>query len=830
MIDGHGVEVSYAELARRADAFAAAVGTQPHLLLLSMNNEIDAVIAYLGALRGGHPVILTGDADTAATTRLTAMFEPDVQCVGTTIVSRMKQDGKALHHDLAVLLSTSGSTGSVKLVRVSSTALDANARSIAEYLEIAADDRALTSLPLTYSYGLSVLNSHLAAGAAVVLTGRSVIDHEFWRLAEASAATSLAGVPYTYELLEKTGFRNLELPALRTLTQAGGRLPAELVATYADWASTTGRRFFTMYGQTEATARIAYLGPAEMHDYPGCIGRAVPGGTLRLRAVDGQPEDVGELIYRGPNVMMGYATRRDDLARGAELEELATGDLASEVAPDVFRIVGRLGRFAKIAGLRIGFDDIESLLLEHGIAAKVAGDDTIVAVATCDADLAAAQALVAARCAIPAAALAFVAVSEWPRLVSGKIDYAALTALGRAEQVAAAAAQTVSAGSLHFAPAFAPLLRGRSASPDDSFMTLAGDSLSYVQVSIAIERQLGSLPMGWESLTLAELDAMLPFAVQRTSNTRIVAGEMLVRVAAIGTVVVGHIGDITAVKGGGAALLMTAGYNLARFQSQRLAGEDRWQIIATFLKRVILPAYLMILLIAGLSKSADLSLPTLLLVSNYFGEQRGPLLPFWFIETLLQAMVLTVALFSVAPLRRWAIAHAWEAGLAFVGLSMAAKMLVPMLFTISQIAGGDRTLDAWAYAFALGLLLAAARTLTQRVFAVTLAGVLAAFDWELIDPHTAWLTAAAAIILFLPRVPIWTPLARIIAFLAQISFYIYITHMLAIQIVRWHLHLSSPALALALSIVFGAGLYVVWSAALHYARRHLRAPSRASGR
>lgn len=823
LIDETGVIVSYAELARRANAFAAAVGDRPHLMLLAFDNSVDAVVAYVGALRGRHPVILTADSGVAAD-RLAAAFGPDIVARGTQITARSPHDEARLHPDLAVLLSTSGSTGSAKLVRLSAAAVDANARSIAEFLEIGPGERAITTLPPSYSYGLSVVNSHLASGASLLLTARSVIDPGLWELARHHGATSLAGVPYTYELLEKIGFRDMDLPALRTLTQAGGRLSLDLVRLYADWAEAPGRRFVTMYGQTEATARIAWLPPADLPRLAGAIGRAIPGGTLALRPVDGQPAHVGELIYTGPNVMMGYATSAADLARGAELGELATGDLAEMVEPGTFRIVGRLGRFAKIAGLRVGFDDIEAILGDAGIEARVAGNDSGVAVAlvaASDDDRARAASLIAARTTIPANAVAVITVPEWPRLVSGKIDYASLIAAGAAARRDDAERSRAAAGASPIAAAFAPLLGGNAAAPGDSFTSLHGDSLSYVQVSMDIERALGDLPANWETLTIAQLEAAVP-AEPRASALRTIPGEMLVRVAAIATVVAGHIGDMTALKGGGAVLLMTADYNLSRFQGARLAGPDRWRIVGNLLERVVLPAYLMILLIAGLSASASLSLPTLLLVSSYAGENRGPLLPFWFIETLLHAMIVTVALYSFAPVRRFAVESPWRFALALLGVAVAAKLIVPTLVVIPQIAENERTLDAWGYAFALGLVLAAARTSVQKLACVALAAGLAAWDWEVIGSHTLWLAGATAVVLFAPRIRLWRPLANAVSFLAQISFYIYITHMLAIQIVRWQLHLTSPVLALALSVVLGAAFYFAWEAFVRQAGAMLR--------
>jgi acyl-CoA synthetase (AMP-forming)/AMP-acid ligase II len=242
-------------------------------------------------------------------------------------------------------------------VRLSYAAIDANAKQIAEYLELTARDRPITTLPIHYSYGLSVVTSHLNVGATIILTGQSVIDAAFWQLVRKEEVTSLAGVPYTYELLDRVGFRDMSLPSLRTLTQAGGRLPPETVRRYTEWAKARDARFFVMYGQTEATARMSYMPPARILDAPDCIGIPIPRGSFRLIDETGttisSPGTVGELVYSGPNVMLGYALSPDDLSKGRELEELRTGDLASRDAQGLYRIVGRKSRFAKLYGLRI---------------------------------------------------------------------------------------------------------------------------------------------------------------------------------------------------------------------------------------------------------------------------------------------------------------------------------------------------------------------------------------------------------------------------------------------------------------------------------------------
>lgn len=272
---------------------------------------------------------------------------------------------------MAVLLSTSGSTGSPRLVRLSYSALQENASSIAVYLGLNKAERPITTLPMHYSYGLSVINSHLAVGATLVLNTDSVISRSFLERLKIQGVTSLSGVPYTYQMLWRTGFFNQELPHLRTLTQAGGRLDEKLLRLLSGYASTTGRRFFVMYGQTEACARISYVPPDCLNKKIGSIGVPIPGGKLEVEA------ETGELIYYGSNVMLGYAECRSDLALGDENQGcLRTGDLGWVDDDGFYYVTGRIKRFIKISGNRIGLDEVENALqVELGMPIAVGGSD-----------------------------------------------------------------------------------------------------------------------------------------------------------------------------------------------------------------------------------------------------------------------------------------------------------------------------------------------------------------------------------------------------------------------------------------------------------------------
>ena len=255
-------------------------------------------------------------------------------------------------------MSTSGSTGSPRLVRLSWDNLRSNAEAIAASLAIRPTDRAVTSLPVHYCYGLSVVQRHLVAGASVVLTDQSVADPCFWDLARRARVTTLAGVPHSFELLDRVGFAQMALPHLRHLTQAGGRLDPQRVVELGRARDATGFDLVVMYGATEATARMAYL-PPDLAPTTRPVGVPVP-GTWRVDLV------VGEIVYSGPNVMLGYAESPTDLALGRTIDRLHTGDLGRWTADGLLEDTGRRSRRARSSVTGVDLDHVERGLRAQG--------------------------------------------------------------------------------------------------------------------------------------------------------------------------------------------------------------------------------------------------------------------------------------------------------------------------------------------------------------------------------------------------------------------------------------------------------------------------------
>src|SRR5690554_2623406 len=445
-------QLSYVELEQRiqqaGQQLSATCKTdsgQVALLALQFSSTIDAVVMYLAAIRCQVPVLLV-DPELAEPAKLHMYEQLGVGFEFTAGSNEQQGELKQLRADchgpasgaVALMLSTSGSSGSPKAVMLSATNLQSNTTAITQYLPIQPSDVAITTLPLHYSYGLSVLNTHLAVGAAVVLTEQPLMSREFWQLARNHKVTSLAGVPFHYQMLQMLRIERMELPAMRYLTQAGGKLDAKAVSHFAQLAANKGWQLFVMYGQTEATARMAFVPPELIGEHPDVIGQAIPGGRFEIRDLDtNEPITAagqeGQLWYFGDNVMLGYAEQRKHwLQPPAAAQELATGDLACWTAQGLVKITGRLSRFIKIRGKRIQLDHLEQKLKELGAPVYCCGhdDQLFFALATTENKqaLTMVKQLVTEELHLHPSLWATVQLKEIPYLASGKVNYTALLA------------------------------------------------------------------------------------------------------------------------------------------------------------------------------------------------------------------------------------------------------------------------------------------------------------------------------------------------------------------------------------------------------------------
>ncbi len=791
------VELSHAALARLVADRARTWGPERRLVLVEGATDLDSLVAYLAALQHGHVALVVPDARRAQRDAMVAAYDPDVVCVaGARDDVRRDTSSHDLHPDLALLLSTSGTTGSPKLVRLSRANVSTNATAIADYLALTPTDRAITALPLHYCYGLSVLHSHLVAGASVVLTASSVVDECFWELFARTGATTLAGVPHTFDLLATSGFEGRDLPTLRQVTQAGGRLDPDAVRRWSSFGRSCGWDLVVMYGATEATARMAYLPPHLTGDHPSAIGIAVPGGHLRLDETADERPGVGELVYSGPNVMLGYAESPADLALGRRTTELRTGDLA-RLDDGLFEVVGRLNRHAKVFGLRLDLDGLERHLRTEidRRACVVATDRAVHVFLTSTRGSASVRTLTTRHCGLPPHAVVVSVLPQAPMTSSGKADYAALAVLAAGAGNEPTTAPQHGMVRDHFA-----LVLGRpDARATDSFVDLGGDSLSYVELATRLADTFGDdLPSAWHTRRIGELERLAAQVGSADSARRGWARldtTIGLRALAILFVVASHV-DLVALEGGAHLLLALAGYNFARFQLSAAGGARvRLRHGLSALAQLIVPAVLWVGAAAVVLGSYDLT--TVLFLREFLNSSEwDDQWQLWFLQSLVWLTAAALALTCLPVLHRLERRTPFRFALVVLVVTAVARFA-----DVGLRAGPTQryTTLVVAFVFVLGWLGARADTTRRRVVVSVLAAVLTiGFFGQL--PREAIVLGGFLLALWLPHVCVPTWVARTAGVLAGASLFIYLTH--------WQVYppledSGHPWLALGASLVVG---------------------------
>ncbi len=422
------------------------------LTMIICRNTVGAISGYAALINRGYPMLPVSDELTPEKRKeLMNVYRPGLLLVPKEfrgsfmamkelleikdyiLLKTNYRDRFPVHPQLGQLITTSGSTGSAKFVRQSKENLRFNAAAHVTALQISSADKTITALPLQYTYGLSILHTNLRQGASMVVTRSGVMDSEFWDLVEAEDVTCFHGVPNTYDMLHRIGLFEDEFPSLRLMSQAGGKLSRELQEYYGRYAAENGKSFVIMYGQSEATAAISWLPPEDTLRKPGSVGFVVPGGSISLMDGEGNPVEgahkQGELVYRGPNVAMGYAQCGEDLNRGDEWNgALRTGDMAELDEDGCVFITGRLKRFIKLAGHRVSLDEVDSTIMDelNIFSVSVGTDDHLTVFVTDEHEKDMVADFVPKVLSAARANLKVLTVSEFPRNEGGKILYSEL--------------------------------------------------------------------------------------------------------------------------------------------------------------------------------------------------------------------------------------------------------------------------------------------------------------------------------------------------------------------------------------------------------------------
>ena len=446
-----GKKIDYSVLHADADKLGHQIKRRS-LVFLLCSNDYETVAAYIGLLKSRSvPVLIQSTISDGLLSNLLATYKPsyiylpqnrEIKLEGikpvyeteTCLLVKTAYDiDYAIHNDVALLLTTSGSTGSPKFVKQSYKNINANAESIARYLNISEQDRPIATMPMSYTYMLSIIQSHLLKGASICMTGHSILTREFWALLNNVKATTFGGVPYTYQMLKKLRFAQMELPSLTYLTQAGGHLGEKTAAEFIDICHAKNLEFIVMYGQAEATARMAYLPWEHARRKPGSIGISIPGGRFWLENENGKKIETsdteGELVYQGDNVSMGYATTCYDLEKGdLNQGQLHTGDLAKRDDDGFYYITGRKKRFLKMFGNRVNLNEVEGLVSSAGFgdAACTGQDDLLQIFITREKIEPDVRKYISQQTGLHPSGIRVTALPEIPRSESGKVLYSQL--------------------------------------------------------------------------------------------------------------------------------------------------------------------------------------------------------------------------------------------------------------------------------------------------------------------------------------------------------------------------------------------------------------------
>ena len=389
---------SYNDLIKYAEKINFGV-PERSIILTFCNNSFEFIASYVGFLRNKSiQILLDENINLKSLNKIIKLYKPNyiflpqkknfkksglVKKIGKFCFIKTKYLNKNLNipKELGLLLSTSGSIGSPKFVKISYSNLNFNTNSIAKYLKISPKDRLITTLNPSYTYGLSKINSHLSMGASILVSDYSLLEKNFWKLLKKKKVNNFGGVPFSYEILRKLKFEKMKFKKLKYITQAGGKLNEELHKWINQVCKSLKIKFFVMYGATEATSRMSFL-DWKYSKKIGSIGKPIPGGKMWLLDNLGKKikktQTVGRIVYQGKNVALGYANNYFDLfKRDQNKGILLTGDLAYRDNQNFYYIFGRESRFIKIIGNRINLDELQNKMKIKNINCACDGIDDL---------------------------------------------------------------------------------------------------------------------------------------------------------------------------------------------------------------------------------------------------------------------------------------------------------------------------------------------------------------------------------------------------------------------------------------------------------------------
>jgi long-chain acyl-CoA synthetase len=384
LIDIDGRKKTYEQILNTDKKIKRKINSKS-IILMICNNSIQSFTAYISFIKNGHITILLDISFSELFIKnIINKFKPNyifssknyfkndklkkiLDIDGYFIFKTKVKKNYKINYINNLLLTTSGTTQNPKMVRLSNANLYSNTKNIIDYLNIKSTHTTITTMPMAYSYGLSIINSHIEAGSSIVVNNKTIFDKAFWKAIKKFKVTSFGGVPSFYEMLKKLKVENMKLNSLKYLTQAGGKLDLNSLKNLNSIFKLKKIKFYIMYGQTEASPRMSYLSHKMIDKFPGSIGKPLKNSFFEIIDESGKKIKKslkeGELVFYGDNVSLGYAKNIIDLYKADENKKrLYTGDIGTRNKEGFYFITGRKNRFVKISGLRIDIEDIEQFL------------------------------------------------------------------------------------------------------------------------------------------------------------------------------------------------------------------------------------------------------------------------------------------------------------------------------------------------------------------------------------------------------------------------------------------------------------------------------------
>ncbi|REC45323.1 AMP-binding protein [Chryseobacterium pennipullorum] len=359
------------------EVLSGSLGLNPAekgLLFLYNDNQLPGIEVLLNFYGTAHTIAILGQKlHSEFKDRIEAEYRPkyifdplreeipgySMKKLSDTISIFMKddyQDEVNIHPEIKILLSTSGTTGIPKLVKLSDENLYQNAISILQYMPILESDVVPLNVPINFVYGFSIFTTNCMRAGRIVCSDKDIMQKAFWDEMEEYGYSTLGGVPYLYENLNRIGFFRKDSPSIRYFTHTGGVINAELRKTIFSYCHEFGKDFFAQYGQTEAGGRMAYLTTDGLLEEETSIGTPVKGGNFSI------DPDTDELLFSHSSIFGGYANTLADLATYEQSSVLHTGDTARKGPNGIYYITGRIKRIMKLFGIRLNLDEVEFIL------------------------------------------------------------------------------------------------------------------------------------------------------------------------------------------------------------------------------------------------------------------------------------------------------------------------------------------------------------------------------------------------------------------------------------------------------------------------------------